>query len=177
MLIHIGWLEKVWMTTSDGTFSSALFRQRDKVIEEKHQKELGVLQQKIFRYKRDNDEILKDLFDTRNNCDRLARSLGFKNVEEARVAIDKADHLPVFKEFLERGDQQDDEILILKAKNEELEDTIIRMTKEQDVLKAQLVEAERSKELAKCVFMSSRRRGRDSTDVEKRLWVTGKRQK
>ncbi|KAF6742803.1 DNA repair protein endonuclease SAE2/CtIP C-terminus-domain-containing protein [Ephemerocybe angulata] len=70
------------------TFSSAQSRERDKRIEEKHRKELQVLEARINNLRRSNDDIRKELFDVTHRARRLAECLGFPEVRDAQEALD-----------------------------------------------------------------------------------------
>ena len=133
------------MATTPATYSSAHMRERDKLIEGKYQKELYTLQRKIDKLRYANDDTLKQLFDMQARALRLANSLGFKDVTEAQVYIDTADHEIGYKECFE-------EVASLKAhmpaKTSRSEDTSLQarfeaLEKENAELKLVLEEKER----------------------------------
>lgn len=86
-------------------------RERDKIIEDKYQKQLYALQRKIDNIKWTHDDNLKQLYDMQARALRLANSLGFTSVAEAQVYIDTADHEIPYKECYE-------EVVALKAQLE-----------------------------------------------------------
>jgi hypothetical protein len=88
------------MESAGNTYSSAHLRERDKILEEEHRKQFALVERKVDRLWRSNDDTLKQLFDVRMRGDKLARFLGFNDIHEAQVAIDIADHelLLAFKE-------------------------------------------------------------------------------
>src|SRR6266576_5556475 len=133
------------MATTPVTYSSAHMRERDKLIEGKYQKELYALQRKIDKLRYANDDTLKQLFDMQARALRLANSLGFKDVAEAQVYVDTADHEITYKECFEEVANLNAQ---LPAKTSPSEDTSLRerfelLENENAELKAMLEEKER----------------------------------
>lgn len=90
-------------------YSSVQMRKRDKVLLDKHQIELAILEKKLQKVKFLNDETSKRLFDAVHRGRKLAQSLGFDDVYDAQFAIDSADHDISFRECYDRLQNQDDQ--------------------------------------------------------------------
>ncbi|KAF8227220.1 hypothetical protein L208DRAFT_1433702 [Tricholoma matsutake] len=134
------------METEGNTYSSAHLRERDKILEAKHQKELAFIERKVDRLRWSNDDILKQLFDVRTRGDKLARSLGFNNVHEAQVAIDTADHeTPLtFKECLAQVDALQGNLARERTQHEKLREYLRLVEEERDQQKATAAAAVRN---------------------------------
>ncbi|KAK2463960.1 hypothetical protein APHAL10511_004011 [Amanita phalloides] len=138
-------------------------RERDKIIEEKHHKELQALQRKVEKLRWTNNDTLKQLFDMQARALRLANSLGFKDLAEAQVCIDTADHELSYKECFEaagilkaqlatartRENNQQERIKLLNNENEELK-TVLDVSRKEafdkrnsDMLELQLHELQK----------------------------------
>ena len=126
------------METAGNTYSSIHLRERDKILETKHQKELALIERKVDRLRRSNDDTLKQLFDVRIRGDKLARSLGFHDIHDAQVAIDTADHeAPLtFKECFARVDALQAELTRERAQHEKLREYLRLVEEERDQQKA-----------------------------------------
>jgi hypothetical protein len=126
------------METAGNTYSSAHLRERDKLLEAKHQKELAFVERKVERLRWSNDDTLKQLFDARTRGDKLARSLGFNDIHEAQVAIDTAHHeTPLtFKECLARVDALQVDLVRERAQHETLREYLRLVEEERDQEKA-----------------------------------------
>ena len=101
--------------------SSVQLRERDKLLLDKHQMELAILEKKLQKVKSISDETAKQLFDAVNRGRRLARSLGFDDVYDAQFAIDSMDNDISFRECYDRLQSQDDQFSAQKKEIEALE--------------------------------------------------------
>ena len=88
------------MPGENAAYSSAHFRERDKILEEKHSKQIAVIERRIERLKWSKNDAVKQLFEAQNRCQRLAHSLGFKDIYEAQVTINTADYDTSFTDSL-----------------------------------------------------------------------------
>lgn len=120
----------------DNTYSSIHLRERDKILEAKHQAELAAVERKIDRLKWSNNDTLKQLFEMQTRANRLARSLGFNDIYEAQVNIDMADHEIPFKDCFERIESLQLELSSEKTQNERLKGDLKLLEDERDHLKA-----------------------------------------
>lgn len=119
-------------------YSSSKLRERDKILEEKHRKELAAAELKFERLKRTNQEILNRLFDTHNRENRLAISLGFVDSLEAQAEIDNAERPMSYRDCMERVGTLESELKAERESNEQLVE-LLRQTEEQrDQSKASL---------------------------------------
>ncbi|KAF8623257.1 hypothetical protein AX17_007503 [Amanita inopinata Kibby_2008] len=134
------------MEIAGATYSSAHMRERDKILEEKHQKELSVLQRRIEKLRWANDDTLKQLFDTQHRALRLANSLGFNDIFQAQVYIDTAEHEVPYKECFEKVGFLEARLDSVFFEMEELKMGLLLAEKEKEELKAKL-EASGKKEL------------------------------
>ncbi|KAG6827987.1 hypothetical protein H0H92_009751 [Tricholoma furcatifolium] len=105
-------------------FSSAKDRPRDKVLQEKHQKELAEKDKKIERLQRANNEALKQHFEAQTRGNRLAQALGFQDIFEAQIAIDIAGHEIPYKECFGRVETLQERVSTLRSENESLVERI-----------------------------------------------------
>ncbi|RDB16596.1 hypothetical protein Hypma_002805 [Hypsizygus marmoreus] len=126
-------------------FSSSHLRERDKILQEKHQKELSILERKIERLRWSNNDTLKQLFEAQTRGKRLAQSLGFNDIYEAQVTVDTADRELPYKECLERVETLQvelssekahyltslDQMKLLEEENERLKVTLAALEKAQ----------------------------------------------
>ncbi|KDQ23475.1 hypothetical protein PLEOSDRAFT_1114448 [Pleurotus ostreatus PC15] len=119
------------------TFSSANLRVRDKIVEEKHQKELADIERKLTRCKATNDDLLKQLFDARHRGEHLASLLGFPSLMEAQVYIENADEDMTYKE---RSDRMTDLQRQLKAAQAAVDESA-NVREEVESLKRSLAES------------------------------------
>lgn len=126
------------MATAGNTYSSAHLRERDKILEAKHQKELAFLERKCDRLRWSNDDTLKQLFDARLRGDKLARSLGFNDIHEAQVAIDTTDYEtpPTFKDCIAHVDALRTDLARERAQHEKLREYLRLVEEERDQQKA-----------------------------------------
>lgn len=104
------------MTT---TFSSAQMRERDKQLEEKHQKEIVAVERKLERLKRSLNDADREIFDLRNRSNQLAHALGFSDIGEAQRAIDVSDHEVNFKQAFERVQFLEKEVKAERSRTEQ----------------------------------------------------------
>ena len=126
------------MPGEDATYSSAHLRERDKILQEKHRKEIAVIERKIERLKWSNNDTVKQLFEAQNRCQRLAHSLGFKDIYEAQVTIDTADYDTSFKDSLERIHTLEAELLAERNEGESLKDKLLLLEEEKRQIQIQL---------------------------------------
>ncbi|KAG6838031.1 hypothetical protein C0991_002509, partial [Blastosporella zonata] len=112
------------------TFSSVQDRPRDKLLHEKHQKELGEKDRKIERLQRANDESWKRHFDAQARGNHFAQALGFHDIFEAQTAIDIAGHEMPYKECFTRVDTLRGQVSGLQAENSELLERITALEAE-----------------------------------------------
>ena len=140
------------MTSTVGTFSSVHLRERDKILAEKHAKSQAILERKVERLKRSNDDTLKQLFEAQTRGNRLAESLGFHDVYEAQVAIDTADREIPYKQCLERIESLERELSQRVEQNDKLRDNVRSLEQETEKVKVALASTERSCGEAKCVY-------------------------
>ena len=108
-------------TEATAGYSSVQLRERDKLLLDKHQTEVAILERKLQKVKAIGDETARQLFDAVNRGRKLARSLGFDDVYDAQFAIDSADHDISFRECYDRLHRQDDELSARKKEVEALE--------------------------------------------------------
>lgn len=92
------------------TFSSAHARERDKRIEDKHQKELYASARKLENVKRSNDELRKELFDFKNRTTRLVECLGYSDISELQEALDMMSPDFNFKNSIEHVHELETEV-------------------------------------------------------------------
>ena len=126
------------MPVEDATYSSAHLRERDKILQEKHKKEIAVIERKIERLKWSNNDTVKQLFEAQNRCQRLAHSLGFKDIYEAQVTIDTADYDTSFKDSLERIHTLEAELLAERNEGENLKEKLRLSEEEKRQMQLQL---------------------------------------
>ncbi|KAJ6627005.1 DNA repair protein endonuclease SAE2/CtIP C-terminus-domain-containing protein [Mycena sp. CBHHK59/15] len=134
---------------SGNAYSSAQLRIRDKAIEEKHQREIYVLERKIQRLREAYDERSNALFLSENQGDKLARSFGFGFLGEAQAYIDVTNERTSYVDFVERIDALKRELLILKQDNQILRDEVLELMEERDLLKATVSKNQSAPALAK----------------------------
>lgn len=106
------------MTT---TFSSAQMRDRGKLLEEKHKKELEAVERKLEKLRRALSNADKEIFDLKNRGNQLAQSLGFSDIGEAQRAIDVSDHEATFYQAFERVQILEDEVRVERSEKELLQ--------------------------------------------------------
>ncbi|KAF4584900.1 hypothetical protein EYR40_001726 [Pleurotus pulmonarius] len=104
---------------SGNAFSSANLRARDKIVEEKHQKELADIERKLTRCKATNDDLSRQLFDARHRGERLASLLGFPSLMEAHVYIENADEDMTYKERIDRVADLQQQLKVAQAAMDE----------------------------------------------------------
>lgn len=72
-------------------FSSKKLRERDKIIQQKHEEEIRGYKITLEKQKFNNSELRKSLFNYKNQTDRLVKCLGFPDLMDAQVFIDEVD--------------------------------------------------------------------------------------
>lgn len=72
----------------ENTFHSTKHRQRDNVIQQKHEAELHRYKVLLDKQKYINDELRVSLFDIKNRSKTLVDKLGFPDLIEAQVYLD-----------------------------------------------------------------------------------------
>ena len=112
---------KMSASTDATVYSSVQLRERDKLISEKHQTEMALLERKLQKVKSISDETAKQLFDAVNRGRRLAQSLGFDDVYDAQFAIDSVDQDVSFHECYDRLHRLDGQLSAEKEKRLALE--------------------------------------------------------
>lgn len=131
------------MESTGNSYSSVHMRERDKILEDKHQKELAIIERKIEKLKWSNNDTLKQLFEMQARANRLARNLGFYDIYEAQVHIDNSDHEMPYKECLESAGKLKEELSAEKKENERLQEQLRLAEEERDQLKAAATTADR----------------------------------
>lgn len=111
-------------------------RERDKILEQKHQKALKALENKIDWLKRTNNDLLAQLFDAQNRSHRLATSLGFSDATEAQNCVDDSDHEAVYKESLALIETLRQEVKERDDDNASLGEKLLQLEAERDHYKA-----------------------------------------
>ncbi|KAL0959050.1 hypothetical protein HGRIS_014352 [Hohenbuehelia grisea] len=101
-------------------FSSELFRERDKALEQKHSKEISALESRLAKLKYRNDDLVKQLYEARHRGDHLAMSLGFTDIYDAQVAIDGADHETKYTQCVQRMVDAEARLLAVTEENDAL---------------------------------------------------------
>jgi hypothetical protein len=96
-------------------------RERDKLLEEKHKKELQVVERKLEKLKRALDDVHNQAFELRNRDQQLAEYLGFSDINEVQRAIDVADHEVTFHHAFERLQVLEDEVKEERTQKEVLQ--------------------------------------------------------
>lgn len=124
------------MESTGNSYSSVHMRERDKILQEKHQKELAIIERKNEKLKWSNSDTLKQLFEMQTRANRLARNLGFYDVYEAQVYIDNSDHEMPYKECLESVSKLKEELTTERKENERLQEQLRLAGEERDQLKA-----------------------------------------
>ncbi|PBK80097.1 hypothetical protein ARMGADRAFT_1003290 [Armillaria gallica] len=109
------------------TFSSAHMRERDKVLNEKHRKEIVAHEAKYDRLKHSAEDTLNRLSDLTNRTGHLVRALGFSDLQEALFVVDNAEHSTKYRDAWTRI--------------EDLERALRRAADERDHLQTQLDDA------------------------------------
>ncbi|KAK0186271.1 DNA repair protein endonuclease SAE2/CtIP C-terminus-domain-containing protein [Armillaria mellea] len=109
------------------TFSSAHMRERDKVLNEKHRKEIVAHEAKYDRLKHSAEDTLNRLSDLTNRTGHLVKALGFSDLQEALFVVDNAEHGTKYRDAWTRI--------------EDLEGALRRVKGERDHLQAQLDDA------------------------------------
>lgn len=105
------------MSTGPTVYSSVRLHERDKLLPDKHQNEIAILEKKLEKVKSISDETAKHLFDAVNRGRRLAQSLGFNDVYDAQFAIDSVDdHDISFRECYDQLSAEKKETESLRAK-------------------------------------------------------------
>lgn len=111
------------MTT---TYTGSHLRERDQIIQEKHQLEIKNLEGKIQKLKYALDESSKNGFDASHRGSCLARSLGFNDVYDAQAVIDSSDHPITFREAHDRLLAVEAQLAIQKSETEKLQMKLAR---------------------------------------------------
>ena len=137
-----------------GTYSSVHLRERDKILEAKHQKELALVERKADKLRWSYDDTLKQLFDARTRGDKLARSLGFNDIHEAQVAIDTPGNETslTFKECFARVDALQVDLARERAQHEKLREYLRLVEEERDQQKAAAATALRNNSDLRSVY-------------------------
>ncbi|KAF8806782.1 hypothetical protein BYT27DRAFT_7100717 [Phlegmacium glaucopus] len=132
------------MSTEATIYTSVQLRERDKLLSDKHQKEIAILERKLQKVKAINDETAKQLFDAVNRGRRLARSLGFDDVYDAQFTIDSVDHDISFRACYDRLHKLDDQVSSGKKEMATLETRLSNAEGKVKELQIELEEARRS---------------------------------
>lgn len=72
------------MQPAGQTYARTDLTARDKVLLQKHQKDITALERRLDQYRRENTAQKKELFELTNRCDRLASSLTDQEVSNAQ---------------------------------------------------------------------------------------------
>jgi chromosome segregation ATPase len=132
------------MIPTGETYSSLHLRERDKLLVERHQKELAVVERKVDKLKWSNTDLLKQLFDAQNRGHRLAMSLGFNDIYEAQVSIHNADNCTLYKDCIDGFDKLRSDLAKAESENVKLRDELRRVEEERDQAKANARAMEKS---------------------------------
>ncbi|KAF9458420.1 DNA repair protein endonuclease SAE2/CtIP C-terminus-domain-containing protein [Collybia nuda] len=124
------------MESTKASYSSVHLRERDKILEEKHKKDLAIVERKIDKLKWSNNDVLKQLFEMQTRANRLAQNLGFYDIYEAQVYVDNADYEMPYKECFESISVLKGELSAEKRENEQLQERLRLAEEERDQLKA-----------------------------------------
>ena len=100
------------------------FHREEKLLSDKLQKEVAILEKKLQKVKAISDDTAKHLFDAVNRGRRLAQSLGFNNVYDAQFSIDSLDHDMSFRECYDRLHRLDDQASASKKEIATLEEKL-----------------------------------------------------
>lgn len=103
------------------TFHIDQLRERDKILEEKHKKELDAADRKLEKFKNILLNSDKEYFDLRNRGIRLAQALGFSDIGEVQRAIDVSDYEATFHQAFERVQILEDEVRVERREKELLQ--------------------------------------------------------
>jgi hypothetical protein len=122
--------------------SSSYLRNREKILEESHQKELAVLESKINKLKWANRDALNQLFEANNRAHNLALSIGFKDIYHA-LSIVSSHQKTSYIANIERGKALEEDVLKRTAENVGLKEELNKIREERDILKSEL-EVERT---------------------------------
>ncbi|KAI3608037.1 hypothetical protein WG66_005024 [Moniliophthora roreri] len=106
-------------------------RERDKIIEQKYERELQARDAKAEKWKRAYDNLCTELFNERNNSLRLARSLGFETTSQAQLHIENSNNT-TYRDCLKQNEETQKGLRELKA---EYESKIEALEKENGSLK------------------------------------------
>jgi hypothetical protein len=136
--------ERPYMPTTHEPYSSVQLRERDKILIERHQKELAAIESKVDKLKWSNTDLLMQLFESQNRAHRLATSLGFNDIYEAQVHIHNADHSTVYKDCINGFDQLQNELAKEKNENANMREEFKRVQEERDRAKASALAVEKS---------------------------------
>ncbi|KAF8154435.1 DNA repair protein endonuclease SAE2/CtIP C-terminus-domain-containing protein [Crassisporium funariophilum] len=126
------------MSAEAAVSSSSTTRDGDRLLTEKHQKELDALERKLQRIKYNSEETAKELFDSVNRGRRLAQVLGFNDVYDAQVTIDSADYDITFRECYDRLQTSDAQLTVEKQEVEILKLKLRKLQEQNDQLQARL---------------------------------------
>ncbi|EEB89807.1 hypothetical protein MPER_12060 [Moniliophthora perniciosa FA553] len=111
-------------------------RERDKIIEQKYERELQARDAKVLKWKRAYDGVCTELFNERNNSSRLAKSLGFETISQAQLHIENSDN-PTYRDCLKQNEEAQKELAALRA---EYENKTEALEKENGSLKGDAVD-------------------------------------
>ncbi|PFH49725.1 hypothetical protein AMATHDRAFT_4659 [Amanita thiersii Skay4041] len=128
------------MDATSTTYSSVQMRERDKIVQEKHQKEISAMERRIEKLKWANDDTMKELFDAQHRGRRLANSLGFKDIIEAQVFIDTADHETPYRDCFEQVGTLKSRLEAVTSDADDLREHLRLADQERDEFKAKLKE-------------------------------------
>ncbi|KAJ6625867.1 DNA repair protein endonuclease SAE2/CtIP C-terminus-domain-containing protein [Mycena sp. CBHHK59/15] len=117
------------------TSSSADLRIRDKIkaMEEKHQKEIVLLETKLLRYRAVWDASSQAAQDATAQGQKLASALGFRTVLEAQTFIDIADDRTPYRELTERIEELQRSLSRERNDNEGLRDEVKELRRQRDL--------------------------------------------
>lgn len=123
------------MDPTRNSYSSVHMRERDKILEAKHQKELAIVERKNEKLRWSNDDILKQMFEMKTRANRLAETLGFYDVYDAQVHIDNSDTEMPYKECIEYVGTLRSELSTEREENERLKEQLRLVVEDRDQLK------------------------------------------
>ncbi len=106
------------------TFSGAKLRERDKSVLEKHRTELAARDARYERLKQANAAMMKTKHAEAAQAEQFAQALGFRDLQEALLVVDLADHEVSYKGTVELVEGLRKEIESIRGENAELKDKL-----------------------------------------------------